>query len=403
MASCDPSRPRVLFVDDEPSILSGLRRMLRNMRKHWDMAFLSSPQEALEQIRSEHFDVIVADMRMPGMTGAQLLAKARELLPASARIILSGQTEQEHFLGALGTVHQFLAKPCDSETIRATIDRARALQQRLSDPQLAEVIGSIEALPSPPRYFTELIRALDDPSASAPEIADLVSQDPGLVTRVLRIVNSALFGLRREISDVTRAVTLLGCDMVKSLALSAKVLSYFDQRETGGLPIEAVWDHGLATGRLAERIARDLELDRESVQRAFLGGLLHDVGKLALAVNMPERYREVLAHAEREKLTHREAERALLGTTHAEIGACLLALWGMPEALVNIVAHHHTPAAAGDAERADALSAVHIADVLSKQTVTQEDRAPGGGVLDRLDEEYLARLGLLERVASWAA
>src|SRR5919109_3195906 len=122
---------QILFVDDEVKVLQGLGRMLRGMRHEWDMTFVDDPRQAVELLPQKSFDAIVVDMRMPQMDGAELLAKAKELKPGMARIVLSGHAERESALRSVGLAHQFLSKPCDADTLRTTVSRACELRKAL--------------------------------------------------------------------------------------------------------------------------------------------------------------------------------------------------------------------------------------------------------------------------------
>ncbi|MBV9849174.1 MAG: response regulator [Armatimonadetes bacterium] len=114
---------RVLFVDDESHILSGLQRMLRPLRHEWAMTFAEGGPAALDALAGAEFDVIVTDMRMPGMSGAQLLAEVRRRHPRVARIVLSGQSDREHLQQLAQTPHEYLSKPCDTELLKETVRR----------------------------------------------------------------------------------------------------------------------------------------------------------------------------------------------------------------------------------------------------------------------------------------
>ncbi|RME76848.1 MAG: HDOD domain-containing protein [Planctomycetota bacterium] len=396
MAVGTPPRYRILFVDDEPRVLSGLRRMLRPLRHRWDMTFVDSPVEALKRVIAEPFDVIVADMKMPKLTGARLLEEIKKRRPETTRIILSGETEREHILGALGTVHQFLAKPCDTETVRKTIERAHRLRERLQSPRLAGLLGSIDSLPSPPAHFTDLVAALEAPDTDVDVVCDKLCRDPALVARVLRLVNSALFGLRQEVTDLRRAVTLLGFDVVRSLAVSTKVLANYRELPVDAIDFESAWEHAIDVANRAKRLAVARAAPEAVVQQAFLGGLLHDTGKLAFAVGLGPRYAEVLALARTESCRLDEAERRLLGADHAEIGGCLLALWSLPDSIVDVVSHHHHPQPLADGEHFEAAVCVHAANILSH--LETEPAATPRGLVTASEWSHLEAVGLAEEV-----
>jgi DNA-binding NtrC family response regulator len=138
---------RVLFVDDDSSLLAGLRRMLHAMRTGWAMSFAASGAEALEIVRAGNVDVVVTDMRMPGMDGIALLSEVQRISPGTARMILSGQADQEQIIAAVGVTHQFLSKPCPGETLVEAVNQILAIRHLLTDSALHSLLGGVESLP----------------------------------------------------------------------------------------------------------------------------------------------------------------------------------------------------------------------------------------------------------------
>lgn len=189
---------RILFVDDEIRILEGLQRMLRPQRKEWEMAFAPGGQAALTMLEASTFDVIVSDMRMPGIDGAALLETVRQKYPSVLRIILSGYTELEASYRAVPVAHQFLLKPCDPDALRAAIERATSLVEVLNSKMLASLVGSLQELPSLPRTYAELRHALSDPDSSIDQVVRIVEQDVAITAKVLQLVNSAFLGLHAK-------------------------------------------------------------------------------------------------------------------------------------------------------------------------------------------------------------
>jgi DNA-binding NtrC family response regulator len=168
---------RILFVDDEVKILEGLRRMLRPMRNEWEMDFAPGGQAALDLMAASPFDVIVSDMRMPGLDGAALLEQVCARYPQVVRIVLSGHTDVAAALRVVPIAHQFLAKPCDTGMVRLAIDRACQLQALLTDGSVRSLVGGLGDLPALPRIYDALNKALADPDSSIAKIANIVEQD----------------------------------------------------------------------------------------------------------------------------------------------------------------------------------------------------------------------------------
>ena len=144
---------RILFVDDEPAVLQGLQRSLRGMRQEWEMEFAASGREALETMARSPFDVVITDMRMPEMDGAQLLDQVRKRFPQTVRIVLSGQSDRETILRSIGPTHQYMAKPCDLEDLKQKLTHTFALRELLADPRLKEIVCQLENIPSLPSLY----------------------------------------------------------------------------------------------------------------------------------------------------------------------------------------------------------------------------------------------------------
>jgi putative nucleotidyltransferase with HDIG domain len=381
----------ILFVDDEPNVIDGLRRMLRNMRDRWEMYFAGSGEEALKILETTPIDVIVADMRMPQMDGATLLARVQERYPHVVRIMLTGHSDKEMTLRSTKSAHQFLAKPCDGETLRYTIERTCQLRELLRDKKLLQVVTGITVLPSLPSLYRELIREMEAPDASLKKIGEIVAQDMAMTAKVLQLVNSAFFGLPQRVTNPVQAVTLLGLNNLKPLVLYIHLFEAFETTPGSGRVIEALWEHSVAVGSLAREIARLEKADREVTDEALTAGLLHDIGKLLL-LRLPDCCEKLKGLADREGDWSPTDEYALIGTSHAELGAYLLGLWGIADTVVEAVAFHHQPGNSV-ADRFTVLTAVHVANGLVKE---------GDCSLQTVDLDYLRRLGLEQKVTRWA-
>ena len=389
---------RILFVDDEANVLQGLQRMLRPMRREWEMTFCPGGQEALRAMAEKPFDVIVSDMRMPGMEGAALLSEVSRLYPQIVRIVLSGQSSKESTLKSVGVAHQFLAKPCDPEKLKQTVNQAIALRDLLSDEVLKQALSQLKSVPSMPTLYTAIMEELKYPDASVKRIGEIVAEDPGMTTKILQLVNSAFFGLPRQVSGPAQATSLLGTETIQALVLSIDVFSQFEGPTVEGLAPESVQKHCAETAAIAKLIAITEKATKEIADASFMAGFLHDVGKLILVQNMSDQYREVMVFMREKGVPLCEAERAVFGATHADVGAYLLGLWGLPESMVEATAFHHCPSKSfGDSFAP--LTAVHVANALAHGRYS-EGRAAAVEELE-LELDYLNQLGMADRVLVW--
>jgi HD-like signal output (HDOD) protein len=389
--------PQILFVDDEPNVLQGLQRMLRPMRQEWEMEFADSGAQALAKLSEHPFDVVVSDMRMPKMDGNQLLTEVMQKHPHMVRIILSGHSDQEVILKSVGIAHQYLSKPCDPDALKATVARAIALRDLMANVLLKRLVSQMQSLPCLPSLYLELVEELGKPEASVKVIGEIISKDVAMTAKILQLVNSPFFGVFKRVSSPAEATSLLGLDIVKSLVLSIHVFSQFDQAGVPEMPLEQLWSHSLKVGQYAKQIARAEGQDRRMADDAFMAGVLHDTGKLILASNFSDWYSQAIGLSKEKQEPLADLETQLFGTSHGEVGAYLLGLWGFSHPLVEAVAFHHHPSRS-PAGGFSVLTAVHVANALAHS----ESRSDGpANASSALDIEYIANLKLTDRVPLW--
>jgi HD-like signal output (HDOD) protein/ActR/RegA family two-component response regulator len=389
---------RVLFVDDESKILDGLRRMLRPQRHEWEMAFAPGGEAALALMEASPFDVIVTDMRMPGIDGAALLLRVREQYPQVVRIVLSGHTELSTALRVVPVAHQFLAKPCDAEMLRVAVERACHLKALLSDDSIRRTVTALGDLPSLPRTYEALTLALGDPDTSLQKVSKIIEQDVGISAKVLQLVNSAFFGIAHSMTSIQSAVSYLGINTLKNLVLSVEIFRAFKpQKELPGFSLEKLQYHAQLTAHIAAR----LPVPKHLADIALVAGMLHDVGKLILAWKISTHLEKMLAESLHGNFPLYRAEERETGFSHAEIGAYLLGLWGLPYTVVEAVALHHGPNRVPH-QNFDAISAVFVANLLAHEL---EEAGSGERAVYNLDDyrEELATLGVAETIPEWRA
>ena len=387
---------RVLFVDDEPKILDGLRRMLRSMRDQWETAFVQNGPEALEILGKHRFDVIISDMRMPGMDGAELLLEVRNRHPEILRIILSGHSDQDLVLKSVRPAHQYLAKPCDAKTLISAVSRGGVLRDLLNQDSLKRIISQMESLPTLPALYREVMEELQSSDPSIKKVAAVISKDVAMTAKILQLVNSAFFGIPRRISNPADACSLLGIEIIEALVLTIQIFSQLSGGAFFENYIEKVYHHSMATGMIARALAQKESEDKTVWDDAFMSGLLHDVGKLILVSCFPEDYREVLQIVEKEKSPIGEVEKSIFGTMHSEVGAFLMGLWGMSDRIVEALAFHHNPGHC-PALGFSPLTAVHAANALDHESA----EGSSGKTVEFLDMEYLENIKLSDRVSEW--
>jgi len=386
----------LLFVDDEPKVLRGLQRQLWPMCNEWNMHFAESGQKALDFMAAQPVDIVVSDMMMPGMDGAQLLSEVVRRHPQTVRLILSGHAEREAVLRLVGPAHQYLSKPCNADELRRAIVRAFALRDLLGNDRLKQLTTRIKNLPTLPAIQNQLEQELRKDSPSLERVGEIISRDIAMTAKILQLVNSAFFGLAQSIGNPTEAVLYLGLNTIRALALSAGIFSQYDQKICRDFSLDALAQHSWTTGVMARKLAQSERQDAKTLDQCFLAGLLHDVGQLVLAFGLNEEYTAVIVRAKDQNLPMCQVEQEMFGANHANVGAYLLALWGLPNPIIEAVALHHHPAQCAAPEFSPVI-ALHTADVFAHEFSKTNTEVPP----PQLDTDCLTRTGFGERIESW--
>jgi HD-like signal output (HDOD) protein/ActR/RegA family two-component response regulator len=341
-----PTRPHILFVDDEDMLLDALRRVSDPLRARWSFTFASSGKEAIAHLREGNVHVLVTDLAMPVMDGTALLEHTRAHHPDVIRIILSGSARAELTVRATALAHKVLDKPCPIGVLQSGIERSLALRDRLRGPALRRLVQRLYPLPSVPDVYAKICAAMEHPRDSIAEVAALVEEDVGLRACVLTLASSMFVEPGRSLSDVRDAVACLGIHPIRALVLDHTVSALLCP--TTGFALEFALEDHQRHARLAAGIAADvLREDPQQRSAAVTASLLKDVGQTLMRARLEALYAYVVVNAERAGRTPSEVEQQVLGTTHAELGAYLAALWGLPDDVVEAIANHHVPSTDG--------------------------------------------------------
>lgn len=383
-------KKKVLFVDDDPAMRQLLSVKLRRQNGEWELELASSAQDGLKLMSDAHFDVVISDIEMPGMTGVEFLNLVKDRHPYTVRILHSGQSSKEVALRSVESSHRYFKKTGDVRAIKACLRQAFIIGDMVHNPRVRELVSSQGSLPSIPRIYSQLMEEVNSPEPSIRKIGQIISEDIGMSANILKLVNSAYFVLPKQIAAPEEAVKYLGLNTLRAVVLAQSVFSQFSVASQGNSQLQALYEHSFQVGHLAKTIAAMTSAIPAVQTNALIAGMLHDLGKLLLALNLGEEYLKILAQSEETNMPLCYIEQEALGATHAQTGAYLLGIWGLPCTIVEAIAFHHEPAKLNDPD-AGVLACVFAANSITHATSrkTNECWPPE-------EHSYLENAGILD-------
>jgi putative nucleotidyltransferase with HDIG domain len=385
----------ILFVTNDQAFEKKLTQSLQNCFDVWEISFARTTSDALNMLSQKQFDSIITDINIAGMDGFQFLNIVSQMNPGVVRFAFSDNTASHQSIRSTNLVHQMIPRSGNVETLFTIVERVCCLRDRLLDPQLRNIITSIKTLPSVPLLYNRLVRELDSDNASSQAIGEIISQDAAMTSKILQLVNSAFFGLPDNVSSPQRAVSLLGFNTIKALVLGIHIFAQYQGQSNRFISIEKMWKHSLAVSNLSFKIARNIGLNAKEQEDARIAGVLHDSGKL-LFFNIPGFFQKVIPG--KYGVMTLESEYNILKTSHEEMGAYLLGMWGLPNVILEAVAFHHHPGKIVS-NKVEIVTALHIANGL----ISMCDREMELKFEEYLDMPYLEKLSLTKKLDEWTS
>ena len=383
---------QVLLVDDEKSVLESVSRALHTHQENIELVMTNLSKEAITLLASKQFDIMISDITMPDMDGYDLMRHVQQNHPEVIRVLFTGKPNLERTPQSLRCWHQFIAKPLKAKDIAQRILEMGRTRKFLNTPESLKIVASLEKVPNAPGTYLSLISKLNDPDTSLKEIAEIISNDVGVTAKLLQLVNSAYFGFSRKIKNLEEAVSYLGIETIKMLVLSIDFFSQYDSENLMWFSIDEINEHSLQVAFVAQQICHKISSVPDDAEIALTGGLLHDIGKIVLATNLPEKYAQVFQEHQSTGKPFWEIERRVIGVNHSRIGGYLLGIWGLPNEIVDVAGFHHEPLES-DTPQSKSLAAVHLANGLVNCFNQNEEN-----LFDYLNEEYLESVGLNEQL-----
>jgi putative nucleotidyltransferase with HDIG domain len=383
-------RSRILFVDDEPLMREFYMMVGSLLGPEYEVFTAAGGKEGLEFLAKTPVDIVVSDLVMPEMNGHEFMTEVAREHPESMRIVISAHEDQLTVAQCLMFGHRYFNKPFDIKNLASVLKRICHLKHQVGSEKLKRVVSGLGALPTPPRIYLRLTEALRSDFTSMDEVGRIVQEDPGLTLKLLQISNSAYFGLSRRIVTPMEAVQTVGLEILRGLVLCLHAFKFYQTKPFKSVSTSELWEHSFRTAHAARCLAKFEQLNGPQCEETFVSGLLHDIGKLVMAANADTDYQTVVKRSRHEGIPANDIELEIFGATHAQVGAYLLGLWGLPEPVVNTVEMHHSLNTVAD-KGFTPVTAIHVAQCLE----------PSPSRISRLDTAYLKRIGVENRILDW--
>ncbi len=385
---------KVMFVDDDKLILDGLRRQFRSKRDVWIMRFANNAQDAIELLEEEPADIVISDMRMPGMNGAELLSHIQQRWPQTVRFILSGQTDQADLLSNIGAIHQFLQKPCEQIHLESAIDRTLMLNANVESRRAKDLVSSVSSMPIISDTYTNLCELLEADEVNAEIVARVVSQDVSLTVKILQLVNSAFFGMPRSISSIKEAVVIIGFKPLLEIIITANIFHALDSGDITGCTVNAIWTKSMSIGSQARALAKQCNQSRDIQELANLSGMFSHLGRAIVAWENPADFHAVHDIVAEGETDYKTEELTRFGASQETIGAYALGIWGFSEKIIHAIAYQDNPAESGIETADSPLPWLHLARAIAVPSKYTQQITP--------DYEWLESIGISRDIISEA-
>lgn len=336
---------------------------------NWCLSFCPSAAAAIEVCKNNKVDAVISDVQENDFSLIKFLLDLKVASPATLRSVFIDKSKMIKFENSLGVVDSFIDKQSSNAQLDNVLERSISLHHLLKMDK-AQGIVDYEHLPSIPSVYTKLLTLLNSDSVGVGEVAQLIERDPAMTAKVLQIVNSSFYGLRRNIVTAKDAVVMLGMQTTKGLVLSQEVFRAFNNKGVSPKLIDDLWNHSLLTANIARYIVKLQEGSAADADLAFTAGMMHDIGKLLMLEQLPKTYLQYAPTIVKDNQESMKVEKMIFNTNHALLGATLLNQWGLSDLIVEPVAFHHRPLWYHN--QFSAIIAVHVADCLAHEFIDKD-------------------------------
>ncbi len=379
---------KILALCTRKDIIVQIENELENLEINYRLVDLYELDDINETLSQEDMDIVAIDMTMTECSYMDLLQNIKENYPHLVRILIAEEWSKELVVQTNDLVHLIIEKRFLSETLIDTIIRAQQMRGLLKNDYLTKLINSFDELPIMQNVYIELLHLLKSPNVPLKKISDIISQEFSLTAKILQVSNMSIFTHIGRINNIQQAVVFLGTNVIRAIILYLQVFNFENQNSEELKMIRQLERHCIKVAEFAKKCAVYYQCANDIQDNTFTSSLLHDIGKLII-VTKTDKWEDIERYALENNKSIVESEKAILGTTHAEIGAYLLNLWGFPQDVVNAIAFHHYPSNSKQ-NNLSPLTFVHI----SESFITGEQLDDENKILQLLDIDYLEKLGI---------
>jgi HD-like signal output (HDOD) protein len=333
-------KKRILFVDDEIKILKSFEMLF--MYTDYEIVVADSGMEALNIIENQEIDMVISDMRMPNMTGYELLVEVKKRFPHIVRIILSEAAEDRIIFDSLqkNIAKLYFLKPWENINIITAIDNVFKMENVLkNNSNVLKLIKNADELPTIKASYQRITDEIER-DAEIYKIVEAIESDNSIATKLLHIINSSHYGVKT--GSIKRAVAYLGLDNVKNIVIASAFVDSlgFDSKDKEILRV--IWKQAFISNRIVSYIYSEF-LNKRIPEIEMNAGLLSNIGMAFMMQNFNDRYKETLQEVRAQGINIIEFENKCFGTNHQEIGGYLLRWWDIPLPIVEASLYHHDP------------------------------------------------------------
>lgn len=383
---------KILALCTRKDIIVKIERELSNLELAYQLIELYQCDEIHETLKNTELDIIAIDMNIPDCDYMSILKMLKEDYPHLVRILIAEEWSKELVVMTNDLVHLIIEKKYLSEMLVNTIIRAEQMRELLKNDKLTQLINSFDELPIMQNVYIELLHMLQTPDVPLKKIGDLISKEYSLTAKILQVANMSIFTHLGRINNPQQAVVFLGTNVIRAVILYLQVFSFDTKNPKQFKFINQLESHCLHVSELARKISTIYHSNTELQDDTFTTALLHDIGKLII-ITKTNKLEEIIEYSEKNHCDLWKAELEILGTSHAEIGAYLLSLWGFPSSVINGVAYHHQASKSKNNEFSP-LTFVHIAESLIHQNRIVEESI----FMEKIDTHYINLLGLEDQI-----